>query len=204
MSRPPATVMPTASEPLAPPPVPRRPPDLRGVSFVLLLGADNRTDKVVGRTLARKRVALEDPVYAQARLMFDNHGASVLGLPLDPFAAGVDLDAWERAIAAFRPALLYAITSYQNPTGNSYATHELEAMLAWSGRHGVGLLEDDWGSDMLSGSDVRPTLRALGGREGGGLAHRLLLSGGVGCRRGRIRPARRAGGGRPLRLRCGS
>ncbi|PRQ10244.1 LCP family protein [Enhygromyxa salina] len=36
------------SEP--PPPAPRRPPGLDGVSFVLLLGADNRTDKVVGRT----------------------------------------------------------------------------------------------------------------------------------------------------------
>ena len=57
MSRPPATVIPTASEPLAPPPVPRRPPDLRGVSFVLLLGADNRTDKVVGRTDAMIVVA---------------------------------------------------------------------------------------------------------------------------------------------------
>jgi LCP family protein required for cell wall assembly len=31
-------------------PPPRRPPDLRGVSFVLLLGADNRNDKVTGRT----------------------------------------------------------------------------------------------------------------------------------------------------------
>ena len=37
-----------ASEP--PPPPPQRPPGLEGVSFVLLLGADNRSDKVVGRT----------------------------------------------------------------------------------------------------------------------------------------------------------
>ena len=41
---------PSSAEPLPPPPVPRRPPDLRGVSFVLLLGADNRSDAVVGRT----------------------------------------------------------------------------------------------------------------------------------------------------------
>lgn len=38
------------ADPLPPLPTPRRPPDLRGVSFVLLLGADNRTDAVVGRT----------------------------------------------------------------------------------------------------------------------------------------------------------
>jgi LCP family protein required for cell wall assembly len=37
-------------EPEAPLVTPRRPADLEGVSFVLLLGADNRNDKVVGRT----------------------------------------------------------------------------------------------------------------------------------------------------------
>jgi LCP family protein required for cell wall assembly len=36
-----------ALEPVTPP---QRPPELAGVSFVLLLGADNRSDKVVGRT----------------------------------------------------------------------------------------------------------------------------------------------------------
>lgn len=42
------TALPEAPAPEAPPP--QRPPDLEGVSFVLLLGADNRSDKVVGRT----------------------------------------------------------------------------------------------------------------------------------------------------------
>jgi LCP family protein required for cell wall assembly len=42
------TIIPHAA-PDAPAP-PRRPPDLDGISFVLLLGADNRTDKVTGRT----------------------------------------------------------------------------------------------------------------------------------------------------------
>lgn len=37
------------AQPEAPPP-PRRPTDLEGVSFVLLLGADNRSDKITGRT----------------------------------------------------------------------------------------------------------------------------------------------------------
>lgn len=46
-----STRIPDATPELAaPPPTIRRPPDLRGISFVLLLGADNRSDKVVGRT----------------------------------------------------------------------------------------------------------------------------------------------------------
>ncbi|GEM_PF-2678354 len=49
----PADGHPVDSPGLSPPSeteTPRRPPDLRGVSFVLLLGADNRTRKVTGRT----------------------------------------------------------------------------------------------------------------------------------------------------------
>lgn len=42
------------------PPVPARPPDLRGVSFVLLLGTDNRRADAVGRTDAMILVALRD------------------------------------------------------------------------------------------------------------------------------------------------
>ncbi len=42
--------IPDAQIPLEPVPELRRPAGLEGVSFVILLGADNRTDKVVGRT----------------------------------------------------------------------------------------------------------------------------------------------------------
>jgi DNA-binding transcriptional MocR family regulator len=59
--------------------------------------------------------------------------------------------------------LAYTITSFQNPTGYSYATHELTGLLEIAERHGISLMEDDWGSDMLSDSEVRPSLRALGG-----------------------------------------
>ena len=38
-------------------------------------------------------------------------------------------------------------------------------MLELCARHGVAILEDDWGSDMLSGGEYRPMLRALGGKD---------------------------------------
>jgi 2-aminoadipate transaminase len=118
---------------------------------------------LVSRSLDVRRIAVEDPVYPHARALFASHGHELTPLPLDPFGR-VPLARWEAAIAATKPALLYAITSFQNPTGYSYATHELAFLLEQAERHGMALMEDDWGSDMLSDSDVRPSLRALGGK----------------------------------------
>jgi DNA-binding transcriptional MocR family regulator len=36
-------------------------------------------------------------------------------------------------------------------------------LIEWSAELGFGILEDDWGSDMLSYSEFKPSLRALGG-----------------------------------------
>jgi DNA-binding transcriptional MocR family regulator len=56
------------------------------------------------------------------------------------------------------------IPSFQNPTGYSYTSAERAAVLELCARHGVAIIEDDWGSDMLSGGENRPTLRLLGGK----------------------------------------
>lgn len=117
---------------------------------------------MVGRALDVRRVALENPVYPHGRLLFESHGLSPTAMPLDPFHA-IPFDRWEQLLAATRPGLFYAITSFQNPTGYSYATHELVRLLELAEEYGFSLLEDDWGSDMLSDSDARPSLRALGG-----------------------------------------
>ena len=135
--------------------------DVRASNVLVTTGSQQALD-VIARTLVDRRVAVESPVYWGARLLFESHGLETTGLPLDPFA-GVPLDAWEKRLASARPALVYAITSYQNPTGYSYTSHELEALLAMSERLGFAIAEDDWGSDMLSGSEYRPMLRTLGG-----------------------------------------
>jgi DNA-binding transcriptional MocR family regulator len=135
--------------------------DVTAANVLVTTGSQQAID-VVARTLEVRRVAVESPVYPGAKLLFESHGLAVTGLRLDPFA-GIPLDAWEDALARARPGVLYAITSYQNPTGYSYTSHELATLIAMAERHGVALVEDDWGSDMLSGSEYRPTLRFLGG-----------------------------------------
>jgi len=70
----------------------------------------------------------------------------------------------ERALAA-RPSLAYLIPSFHNPTGYSYTSAELHGVLELCRKHGVAILEDDWGSDMLSDGEYRPMLRMLGGKQ---------------------------------------
>ncbi|NUQ77418.1 MAG: PLP-dependent aminotransferase family protein [Polyangiaceae bacterium] len=117
---------------------------------------------IVARSLRRRHIAAEDPVYSHAKFLFESFGAKLSGLPLSPFE-DVPLDRWTEIIDRERPSLLYAITSFQNPTGHSYSTYELVQLLELSQHYSFPILEDDWGSDMLSGTEYRPTLRALGG-----------------------------------------
>lgn len=134
-----------------------------GADEVIITTGSQQAIDLLARSMAERRGAVESPVYAHARSLFTSLGIDLLGLRLDPFE-GAPLDAWEQAIAASRPAFFYTVTSFQNPTGYSYSTHELTSILEIAARHGVALIEDDWGSDMLSGSEYRPMLRALGGK----------------------------------------
>jgi DNA-binding transcriptional MocR family regulator len=129
--------------------------------IVITVGSQQALD-IVARALQTRTVAIEDPGYRYVVPLLRSLGHRVVGLPLDPFA-GIDVDAWSRILSEERPGLLYATTSFHNPTGYSYTSSELVALLEASASHGVALMEDDWGSDMLSDSEYRPTLRALGG-----------------------------------------
>ncbi len=129
---------------------------------VIITSGSQQSIDIVARALATRRIAVESPVYGYAKLLFESLGHELVGLHLDPFR-GIDLDVWDRAFAT-RPALAYLISSFQNPTGYSYTSAELRGVLALAERHNVALLEDDWGSDMLSDSEYRPMLRMLGGK----------------------------------------
>lgn len=136
--------------------------DVAADEVVITTGSQQSLD-IVARSLTTKRIALESPVYAYAKLLFETLGHELVGLHLDPFA-GIDLDAWDRAFAN-KPALAYLISSFHNPTGYSYSSAELRGVLELASRHGVAILEDDWGSDMLSDGEYRPMLRMLGGKQ---------------------------------------
>jgi GntR family transcriptional regulator/MocR family aminotransferase len=128
---------------------------------VVTVGSQQALD-IVARAIASRAIAIEDPGYRYVVPLLRSLGHTVTGLPLDPFA-GLDLQRWGSLLVDAQPGLVYATTSFHNPTGYSYTSSELVALLELSAAQGFALMEDDWGSDMLSGSEYRPTLRALGG-----------------------------------------
>jgi DNA-binding transcriptional MocR family regulator len=129
--------------------------------IVTTIGSQQVLD-LICRTLATPRVATENPAYHLGKALFDMNRVELIGLPVNPFT-GPDLDAWDRMLGQHRPALVYLTPNFQNPTGYSYSTAELGQILALARKHQFGILEDDWGSDMLSYSEFKPSLRALGG-----------------------------------------
>ncbi|MDB4952546.1 MAG: hypothetical protein JWO36_115 [Myxococcales bacterium] len=135
--------------------------DVEPDEIIITTGSQQSLD-IVARSLAVRRIAVESPVYAYAKLLFESLGSEIVGLHLDPFA-GIDLAEWDRALSS-KPSLAYLIPSFQNPTGYSYTSAELRGVLELCSKHQVAILEDDWGSDMLSDGEYRPMLRMLGGK----------------------------------------
>jgi DNA-binding transcriptional MocR family regulator len=134
---------------------------LHAENVITTVGSQHALD-LVCRVLKVKRLATEDPCYLGGKRLFELNDVEVIGLPVNPFA-WQDIGRWETILKEQRPELLYLTTNFQNPTGYSYSTSELERIVKLSSDLGIPVLEDDWGSDMLSHSEYRPPLRALAG-----------------------------------------
>ena len=85
-------------------------------------------------------VAVESPTYLAALQVFRFYGARFV-----PFSA----DRFDPLPAFGLPAFLYAIPTFQNPTGGCYSTEEREKLALFCERHGIVLFEDDPYRDLV-------------------------------------------------------
>lgn len=92
-------------------------------------------------------VLLEAPTYLATIQALGVYGAEFEGLPLS--ADGIDPDNLRRAIARRRPAFVYLIPTFQNPSGCCYTDEIRRAVAEILDETGVPLIEDDPYRDLV-------------------------------------------------------
>ncbi|NJM05539.1 PLP-dependent aminotransferase family protein [Candidatus Gracilibacteria bacterium] len=96
-------------------------------------------------------VLVEQPTYLGLLNILAVQGVRPVGVAMDD--EGLQLDALEAAIIAERPAFLYTIPTYQNPSGLCMSAARREAVLELARRHKLLIVEDDvYGRLNLEGS----------------------------------------------------
>jgi DNA-binding transcriptional MocR family regulator len=110
------------------------------------------------------RVLVEAPTYDRPLKILARLGARVEALPMDD--EGLDPDALEHALGSGdRPAFLYTIPTFQNPSGRTLSLERRRALVDISRRHDLTVLEDDpYGLVRYEGTPA-PTLHELEGAE---------------------------------------
>ncbi|WP_329046373.1 PLP-dependent aminotransferase family protein [Amycolatopsis sp. NBC_01488] len=105
------------------------------------------------------RVAVEEPGYRQAKLLFASHGAEVVGVPVD--GEGLDV-----AALPSRTKLVYVTPSHQFPLGTPMSLARRTALLAWAERADALVVEDDYDSEFRFSDRPLEPLQSLdrGGR----------------------------------------
>jgi 2-aminoadipate transaminase len=89
-----------------------------------------------------KRVLVERPTYDRPLKILRELGAEVVGLNCDE--EGLDPDALEQALGAGeRPAFLYLIPTFQNPSGRTLSVERRRRIVDLARAHDLLVLEDD-------------------------------------------------------------
>jgi len=102
--------------------------------------------------------AVESETYQGTIQLLSIAGARMLAIPGD--ADGPSLEALDAQATAAKG--LYLMPNSHNPTGMTISAQRRHELVRWSHRHGVPLIEDDYGADLeLSDTPPPPAMKAL-------------------------------------------
>jgi GntR family transcriptional regulator / MocR family aminotransferase len=132
-----------------------------GADDVLVTHGAQQALDLVGRVLVEPGscVAVEEPGYGHARLLFRSLGARVVGVPVDD--EGLDVAAIPNGAR-----LVYVTPSHQFPLSTPMSLARRTALLAWAERHRAVIVEDDYDSEFRFSDRPLEPLQSLdpGGR----------------------------------------
>ena len=86
-------------------------------------------------------IYVEEPSYLYAFPIFRDHGLRVVGIPTDEH--GLIVEALAEALKRERPAFIYTIPTFQNPTGATMPPRRRGQLVALSREHDVLLIADE-------------------------------------------------------------
>ncbi|MCK2214344.1 PLP-dependent aminotransferase family protein [Actinomadura sp. ATCC 31491] len=127
-----------------------------GPGDVLVTNGAQQALDLVGRVLIEPGacVAVEEPGYWPARLLFRSLGARVATVPVDD--EGIDVAALPGAAR-----VVYVTPSHQFPLGTPMSPARRAALLAWAERRRAVVIEDDYDSEFRFGERPLEPLQSL-------------------------------------------
>lgn len=128
---------------------------------ILITNGSQQALSLVSQTLLRPgdRVLVEEPTYAEALTLFALQGVQIISIPCDQ--DGMCVEALPALLAAHRPALIYTIPNFHNPTGRCLSEPRRRRLVALAAAAGVPLLEDDFVGELRYQGAALPSLRSL-------------------------------------------
>lgn len=114
-----------------------------------------------GRLLvnAGDRILMEAPTFLGALQVFAVNQAQNVSVPLDDW--GPDIEILEQKLVESRPAFMYLIPTFQNPSGVTMSPERRERVIALAARYQVPIIEDDPYSHLRFSEETLPSLMAL-------------------------------------------
>jgi len=98
-------------------------------------------------------IFIEEPSYFLALRIFADHGLNLVSLPMD--AHGLIVDAVEEKLSRHKPAFLYTIPTFHNPSSRTLAAERRERLVQLSRRYGLLIVADEV-YHLLSYADAPP------------------------------------------------
>jgi DNA-binding transcriptional MocR family regulator len=115
--------------------------------LLITTGSQQAIDLVLRMIAApRRSVVIESPTYSHMFPLLRFHGLTPLEVPV--LSDGMDLSVLEKKLQKQRPALIYTMPNFQNPTGACTSQAHREKLLSISEQYRIPILEDGFEEEM--------------------------------------------------------
>lgn len=115
---------------------------IKAESLLVTNGSSNAIDMICTRfAKAGDTVLVEEPTYFIALKQFADHGLNIVPVQMDE--QGLEPEALTRAIEQHRPAFVYSIPSFHNPTGIDQPLPRRQLLVAIARQHQCLLVADE-------------------------------------------------------------